>query len=163
VFCQLEKRLSINAAKIALFKDEKLTQPIKAAGTVTLAKVGLKNGDMLHVGNQDVELTSVKEAAKAAEAMKETIKSKEETKDGKQDEEMIDTSKKPAGQVVQPVNAKKPMTDEEYKKSLCRHGPNQKCVNCLGVTKENAETAGLKNLCQHPPGGKCPNCIKADE
>jgi len=38
---------------------------------------------MLHVGNQDVELTSVKEAAKAAEAMKETIKSKEETKDGK--------------------------------------------------------------------------------
>jgi hypothetical protein len=47
---------------------------------------------------------------------------------------MIDTSvKKPAA----PAEKAK-MTDEEYQKSKCRHGPNQKCVNCLGVTKENA-------------------------
>lgn len=74
---------------------------------------------------------------------------------------MIDTSKKPVPTGVKPT--KTPMTDEEYQKSKCRHGPNQKCVNCLGVTKENAETAALKHLCQHPPGGKCPNCMKADQ
>ena len=86
---------------------------------------------MLHVGNQDVELTSVKEAIQHAQAEK----AKEEVKKD-QNEEMIDTSTKPAG-TTQPTT-KKPMTDEEYQKSKCRHGPNQKCVNCLGVTPENA-------------------------
>lgn len=59
----MEKRLNISAAKIALFKDEKLKQPVKPTPSTTLAKAGLKNGDMLHVGNQDVELASVKEAS----------------------------------------------------------------------------------------------------
>lgn len=26
------------------------------------------------------------------------------------------------------------MTDEEYKKSRCNHGPKGKCTNCMGVT-----------------------------
>ena len=69
---------------------------------------------MLHVGNQDVELASVREAAKAAEAVKETMKTQEENKGGNADEEMIDTSKKPTGTVIQPTQTKKPMTDEEY-------------------------------------------------
>ena len=33
--------------------------------------------------------------------------------------------------------AKGPLTEEEVKRSHCNHGPNGKCVNCLGVTKEN--------------------------
>lgn len=69
---------------------------------------------MLHVGNQDVELASVREAAKAAEAVKETMKPQEESKGGNADEEMIDTTKKPTGTVIQPTHTKKPMTDEEY-------------------------------------------------
>ena len=41
---------------------------------MTLLKAGLKNGDVLHVGNQDVELQSVKEAVatKAQEAKEES-------------------------------------------------------------------------------------------
>lgn len=83
---------------------------------MTLLKAGLKNGDVLHVGNQDVELQSVKEAV--ATKAQET---KEESK-GAQNEEMIDTSKPTQASVSNP--GKKPMTDEEYQKSKCRHGPN---------------------------------------
>jgi len=49
---------------------------------------------------------------------------------------MIDTSTKSLG-ITQP-RTKKPMTDEEYQKSKCRNGPNQKCINFLGATPENA-------------------------
>ena len=69
---------------------------------------------MLHVGNQDVELASVKEASLLAaqeKAQEETKEKKAEQKD----EEMIDTSsKKTAGTIVNPTATKKPMTDEEY-------------------------------------------------
>lgn len=119
---------------------------------------------MLHVGNQDVELTSVIEAQKKAHEAATHAKvaeTKEEAKDVKKDDtEMIDTSKKPA---ETHTSGKTPVTQEQKEISKCRHGPNQKCINCLGVTKENAEYAAVKSLCQHPPGGKCPNCIKAEE
>ena len=32
----------------------------------------------------------------------------------------------------------KPLTEEEVKKHHCNHGPNAKCINCLGITKETA-------------------------
>lgn len=70
------------------------------------------------------------------------------------DVQMIDTSSKPQNQNV----GKKVMTDEEYQKSRCQHGPNQKCVHCLGVTKDNAKF--IKQKCLHQPGQKCPNCIE---
>ena len=118
---QLEKRLNIPAAKIALFKDEKLTQAIRAVGSATLTKIGLKNGDMLHVGNQDVELASVKEAKQAATEAAAKVE-KEEKKGA--DTEMIDTSSKKEPTPSMGATTKKPMTDEEYQKSKCRHGPN---------------------------------------
>ena len=45
--------------------------------------------------------------------------------------------------------AAKPLTDEEVKKQHCNHGPNSKCLNCLGVTKESAKD--VKHLCKHGP------------
>ncbi len=48
------------------------------------------------------------------------------------------------------------MTEEEVKKSHCTHGPNGKCINCLGVTKETAQF--VKTACSHGPAEKCPTC-----
>lgn len=53
------------------------------------------------------------------------------------------------------------MTDEEYQKSRCKHGPNQKCVHCLGVTKENF--SNVKAQCNHAPNQKCPNCAQDED
>jgi hypothetical protein len=61
--------------------------------------------------------------------------------------EMIDTTKKhtnhnnsPGKNLLSSPDLKKskskPLTEEEVKKHHCSHGPNGKCINCLGVTKE---------------------------
>ena len=64
----MESRLNIPAKQIKLFKDQTLKQELKGRDTDLLSKLGLKNGDMLHVGNQDVELASVVESKAKAEA-----------------------------------------------------------------------------------------------
>ena len=56
-----------------------MKQEVKARDTHTLTAIGLKNGDMLHIGNQKVELESVKEAA--AEREKKKAQKEEEKKD----------------------------------------------------------------------------------
>ena len=65
-----------------------MKQELKARDTHTLAAIGLKNGDMLYIDNQTVELESVKEAA--AMAKKKASEKEEE----KKDEVMIDTNSK---------------------------------------------------------------------
>ncbi len=77
---------------------------------------------------------------------------------------MIDTST--AGQAAaghgSPSHTKKtpakPLTDDEVKKHHCSHGPNAKCVNCLGVTKETMKEEVKK--CKHGGNEKCVNCIQ---
>lgn len=58
-------------------------------------------------------------------------------------------------------NKSKPLTEEEVKKHHCNHGPNAKCVNCLGVTKETAHDVKLK--CKHGPNEKCANCLVKED
>jgi len=73
----LESRLNIPAKQIKLYKDQTLKQELKGRDTDLLSKLGLKNGDMLHVGNQDVELASVVDAkAKALEKEQRELKEK---------------------------------------------------------------------------------------
>jgi hypothetical protein len=51
----------------------------------------------------------------------------------------IDTSSKQKVNGGSPTLGKhksKVLSEEEVKKSHCTHGPNGKCINCLGVTKE---------------------------
>ena len=70
--------------------------------------------------------------------------------ESKSDMEMIDTSSKPGqGSPTLKKHASKPLTEDEVKKSHCRHGPTGKCINCLGVTKENIKD--IKSRCAHPP------------
>ena len=69
--------------------------------------------------------------------------------ESKGDSHMIDTTKKgPHGSPELKKNKSKPLTEEEVKKHHCAHGPNAKCVNCLGVDKDNAKF--VKALCHHP-------------
>jgi len=75
----------------------------------------------------------------------------EEKKGSSNDTMMIDTSTKGA-ENSSPVLGKhksKVKTDEEVKKSHCSHGPKGKCVNCMGVSKE--EIKENKTKCLHPP------------
>jgi hypothetical protein len=73
---------------------------------------------------------------------------------------MIDTSSTPK-LTKSPSKNKQPLTEEEVKKSHCNHGPGAKCLNCLGVTKDNVKD--VKYTCNHGPLQKCPNCITSDK
>ena len=66
----MEKRLNIPAKQIKLFSDQGMTKELKVRDSDSLAKAGLKNGDMLHIGNQTVELASVKDKLAAIEKKK---------------------------------------------------------------------------------------------
>merc|ERR1719253_1632669 len=67
---ELEKRLNIPAKQIKLFSDQGMTKELKVRDSDSLTKAGLKNGDMLHIGNQTVELSSVKDKLAAIEKKK---------------------------------------------------------------------------------------------
>lgn len=81
----------------------------------------------------------------------------EEKKKKSDDVEMIDTTSKNASSPTLHKQKSKPKTDEEVKKSHCTHGPNGRCVNCLGVTKDSIKD--MKEKCRHGPNEKCPNCF----
>jgi nuclear protein localization protein 4 homolog len=75
---------------------------------------------------------------------------------------MIDTtSKQNSSPTLKKHKSKPPLTEEEVKKQHCHHGPMAKCINCLGVTKENVKD--VKSICKHGPTAKCPNCLTTDK
>lgn len=118
-----------------------MKRELKGRETHSVSAIGLKNGDMLHVGNQTVELTSVTEAK-----VKAAAKAAEE----KKDEAMTDANAE---------EEKKEQPPEEQYKPKCTHPPGRKCLNCLGVDKENFDDVTY-GQCNHAPGVKCPNCLE---
>ena len=52
----------------------------------------------------------------------------------------------------------------------CRHGPKERCINCLAKEDAKKKQEGTDSpkkedmswLCHHGPGGKCVNCLKDD-
>ena len=77
------------------------------------------------------------------------------------DATMIDTTTKQPSHQSPSKTTHKPLTDEEVKRSHCSHGPNAKCINCLGVTKETAKE--IKHQCTHGPNEKCANCLSMQD
>ena len=55
----LASRLGVDAAAIKIFKDDKFKQPLIGRDADSLTKLGLKNGAMLHVSNQQAQMTQL--------------------------------------------------------------------------------------------------------
>ena len=54
----------------------------------------------------------------------------------------------------EPTEAKE---EEKETRNKCNHGPRDKCLNCLGVTKDNKDEVSEK--CLHGPDAHCVNCL----
>ena len=79
---ELAKRLGLeNANTVKLFLDDKFKKPIAARGGDVLSKI-FKNGDILHVGNQDTVMTQLpkKREFVSIEENKEDSKMEDEEK-----------------------------------------------------------------------------------
>jgi predicted lysophospholipase L1 biosynthesis ABC-type transport system permease subunit len=59
---QLKERLQLDPKTVQLFADQGMKKKIVAADSMLLIKAGIKHGDMIYIGNQDVVMTSVVEA-----------------------------------------------------------------------------------------------------
>jgi hypothetical protein len=97
---------------------------------------------MIHIANPDTKFAP----GIVASAPPTQQKIQEESKNG--DIDMIDTTSGPKLKKT-PSKKAQPLSEEEVKKSHCNHGPNAKCINCLGVTKENVKE--VKHTCNHGP------------
>ena len=155
---ELSGRLSISVGSLKLFTDEALKKPLACRDSATIQSLNLKNGDILHVGNQSVEMSSVAPSSQPIQPAP--------TKGTG----MIDTSGKGSA-APQGASEKPKVNIASGKTSRCNHIATQKCVHCMSsaieaANKENGEDGKdgepkeePKGRCNHASSSKCPNCI----
>ena len=142
----LSERLSIPAKKINLFTDDSCKKPLSSRDTASIQSLKLKNGDILHVGNQDANMASLAESQTSSGPAVTTLSN------------MIDTSGKGA-QESSTTTDNKPKPGASGKTSRCRHISTQKCVNCMSSAgaaeeeKKQVEEVKIptKVRCHHGP------------
>ena len=154
----LSERLSIPAKKINLFTDDSCKKPLSSRDTASIQSLKLKNGDILHVGNQDANMASLAESQTSSGPAVTTLSN------------MIDTSGKGA-QESSTTTDNKPKPGASGKTSRCHHISTQKCVHCMSSAgaaeeeKKQVEEVKIptKVRCHHGPNQKCPNCFNEHE
>lgn len=67
---EIGKRLNLDARGLALFRDDKLRDQIKGSSSATLVSLRLKNGDIIHVGNQEAKMDIAPPKPKRPEDLK---------------------------------------------------------------------------------------------
>lgn len=98
----IAKRLGVADSKyLQLFKDQAKRQAVNARDTDSLKKAGFKNGDMLHVGNQNTKMTQLPPAPKKLIQKEELDEMKK--KNEKPDAPQLDSG----GHVLKKVEEKK--------------------------------------------------------
>jgi hypothetical protein len=75
----IAKRLGVAENTLKMFKDQGLKQALLGRDTDTIAKVGLKHGDIIHVANQGATMTQLpeKRVMRTAEEIKKETEDKE--------------------------------------------------------------------------------------
>lgn len=56
---QLKERLNLEPNSVAIFADQALRKRIMGVDSQLLTALGLKHGDIIHIGNTDVTMTAV--------------------------------------------------------------------------------------------------------
>jgi hypothetical protein len=79
---EIAGRVGVDAAALQLFSDQQMRKEVKGRDGEQLVKLGLKNGDMIHVGNQDTTMTHLPPAPK------KFVPLPDEKKEGNKDQEM---------------------------------------------------------------------------
>ena len=132
-----------------------MKKPLAGRDTGSIQSLNLKNGDILHVGNQDANMASVAEAQASSGPVVNTLSN------------MIDTTDKGKASTT---TSDKPKPGASGKTARCNHISTQKCVHCMSAAteegkgeegKEGEQAAEPKLRCNHASSSKCPNCIGA--
>ena len=74
---EIANRSGIELKTLKVFVDQGMRKPLGGRDTDTLTKMGIKNGDMLHVANQDVKMTNLPPPPKQFKPLEEKKEDKE--------------------------------------------------------------------------------------
>lgn len=113
---QVSERLGLDAATLKMYTDQAMKKPVAGRDTDTLAKCGLKNGDMLHVNNEGATMTHIKTGPK----FKSHDEIKQEKEEKAKNAPLVDSS----GRVIKAVDKK----DEQEEGSKDYYGKTLKPV-----------------------------------
>lgn len=80
---EIASRLGLDASTLKLFTDNACRKPLGGRDADTLTKIGLKNGDMLHVSNQNAQITNLPPPPKQFKPIEEKKEGDSEMKDEK--------------------------------------------------------------------------------
>jgi nuclear protein localization family protein 4 len=174
---QITERLSVPLDRIVLTKDR---ASVKGRDSDTLAKLGVKHGDILNL-DAEAEIPAVAVAVKLVvpEAPPATLKRADSSKTPEVEEQHLRRCQHGPG--VRCINcivleeAKRKLEDNTPKKEdlswMCSHPPSIKCVKCMkdnfvaGIKHQSFETfmAVKRARCQHKAEASCPNCLPPAE
>ena len=75
---EIAGRLGVQSNSLKMFKDQGLRQPVTGKDTDTIAKVGLKHGDIIHIANADTKMQNLPPPKKELKTAEEIDKEKAE-------------------------------------------------------------------------------------
>ena len=75
---QFKERLNLEPAKVTLFADQAMRKKYQAPDSQLLSAAGIKHGDTLFIGNQDVVMTSVVQQEKQEQDREAALKRREQ-------------------------------------------------------------------------------------
>ena len=103
----LAKRLGLaNASIVKLYLDDKFKKPLAFRDSDQIGKLGLKNGEILHVANQGTVMTQLPPAPKKKIEIEEKKKEEEGDEEKKKDEK-AEVRKDSYGRVIKTIEEKK--------------------------------------------------------
>lgn len=183
--------LGVNVPELKLFVDFQLQKPLAGNDTTLVTKLGLNEGDPIHVGNKEPSKMVVlsnqlnKPSSNTNNPNTNTNKSTNTTKiDSKQDTSKLNTKEPKENKETNNKNLEesklissdwhkkeekgdKLPQKSEIDKQREKSGLTSKCTHpetskCLFCTKPPDYKGNIKYSCNHGPNGKCPNCVSKD-
>jgi len=157
---EIQKKLGSNKP-ISLFSDEKLTKKINAKDNVSLKAGGFSNGDIVHVGNQDVVMEVAPQkfvgvSMQLNDLPADPKKGEEKVEEKPSSSGMIDTTVKASDGFGKPKVEKKeepkPYVEEKWEDPAEKSKPKHESFDSF-LTEMRFRCAKL-----HKPDAKCPNC-----
>ena len=127
---EISKRQGVEAQTLKIFTDQACKRALGGRDSDTIAKVGLKNGDTLHIANADAQLTNIVTAQK----FKSHEEIKQEQEEKAKDAPVVDSK----GQVIKQLEK----TEDD---GIAKDSRGQKLAEAVKEEKTKAVSMINKN------------------
>ena len=149
---EISKILNIDLKDLKIYADVKMTQAMLFPDSTNILKLGIKEGDAIHIGNKQ-------------ESINNLINTTNVNKNKNKKEADVSTKPWPSQIKTENVIVKESKSElEKQREKLgltpkCNHAETSKCLHCMSTPNYNGN---IKYNCNHGENAKCPNCLGKD-